>query len=82
MKKWLLHLLGCWVTVTIGLFLATVAGTIAKEQFDIVRNGQLLIQAAVMSLIIIPMIMFLYKQYYQWIGRPKTRCIPLKEDTI
>lgn len=71
MKKWLLHLLGGWVTVTIGLFLATVAGTIAKEQFDIVRNGQLLIQATVMSLIIIPMIMFLYKQLYRWIGKPK-----------
>lgn len=71
MKKGLLLLLGGWATVTVGLFLATVAGTIAEEQFAIVGNGQLVIQATVMSIIIVPIIIYLYQQLYRLIGKPE-----------
>jgi uncharacterized protein len=79
MKKWLLYLLGGWATVTVGLFLATVAGTIAEEQFAIVDNGQLLIQAAIMSIVIIPIIIYLYQQLYKLIGKPEDPVYSLKQ---
>jgi len=78
MKKWLLLLLGGWATATIGLLLATIAGTIAEEQFSIAGNGRLLIQAAVMSIIIVPMIIYLYQQLYKLTGKPKKPVYSLK----
>lgn len=71
MKKWFWYLFGGWATVTIGLFLAVVAGTIAEEQFAIVGNGRQLIQAVVMSIIIVPTILYLYQQLYKRIKKPE-----------
>ncbi|WP_040981111.1 CPBP family intramembrane glutamic endopeptidase [Oceanobacillus jeddahense] len=65
MKNKYIFLLGGWATATIGLFLATVAGTIAEEQFLITRNTRLIIQAAVMSIIVVPIILRLYVKFHK-----------------
>lgn len=78
MKKWIWYLVGGWATVTIGLFLAVVAGTIAEEQFAIVGNGRRLIQAIVMSIIIVPTILYLYQQLYKRIVKPEKPTYSLK----
>lgn len=69
MRKWGLFLFGGWATVTLGLFLAIVAGTVAEAQFSIIGNGQKLIQAVVMSVIVVPAILYLYQRMYQQIGK-------------
>lgn len=77
MKKWLFFLLGGWATVTVGLFLAVVAGTIAEEQFAI-QGGRLIVQAVVMSVIVVPIIFYLYGQLHKWIGKPENPAYSLK----
>ncbi len=68
MKKWGLYLFGGWITVTLGLFLAVLAGTIAESQFDLSGNTRKMIQAVVMSIIVVPVICRLYQQ----IGKKET----------
>lgn len=58
-----------WATVVIGLFLATLAGSIAEEQFMITGNGRQFVQAVVMSVIIVPIVLYLYKQFHKHIRK-------------
>ncbi len=69
MKKYGLFLLGGWATATLGLFLAVVAGTVAETQFAIIGNGRQLIQAVVMSIIVVPVILYLYQRMHKRIGK-------------
>ncbi|MFD1068210.1 CPBP family intramembrane glutamic endopeptidase [Oceanobacillus locisalsi] len=68
MKNKYIFLLGGWATATVGLFLATVAGTIAEEQFLITENARQIIQAAVMSAIVVPIILRLYTKLHKQTG--------------
>ncbi|GIO27431.1 CPBP family intramembrane glutamic endopeptidase [Ornithinibacillus bavariensis] len=68
--KWKLLLLG-WVTITGSLFLGSLSGTVA-EQFGLSRNSQLLIQGLVMSGLVVPIILYLYRHAYRITGvKPK-----------
>lgn len=69
MKRWGLLLFGGWATVTFGLFLATVAGRLAETYLSVVGDGRQAIQAIVMSVIVIPIIMYLYKKLYQRVDK-------------
>lgn len=71
MKKWGLYLLGGWATAMLGLFLAIVAGEVSEAQFAISGNGRKLIQAAVMSIIVVPVILYLYRRMYEQFGKPE-----------
>ncbi len=71
MKKWGLFLFAGWATATFGLFLATITGEIAEIQFSVVGNGRQIIQAIVMSAIIIPITIILYKRMYRETNRPE-----------
>ncbi|AXF57131.1 CPBP family intramembrane glutamic endopeptidase [Salicibibacter kimchii] len=70
MKNWFVLLLGAWATATIGIFLAVIAGDISEEQFRITGDGRQIIQATVMSVIIIPIILFLYRRLHKLTGKP------------
>lgn len=60
-----------WLTATLGLFLAILSGTFVEHQFGISGSGRQLVQAVVMSIIIIPGTLLLYQQLYQQTGKPK-----------
>ncbi|MFA1821714.1 lysostaphin resistance A-like protein [Virgibacillus oceani] len=64
MKNTFSILIAGWATVTVGLFLAVVAGNIVEDQFSITGDGRLIVQAVVMSMIVVPIILFLYKQLH------------------
>ncbi|QGH33670.1 CPBP family intramembrane metalloprotease [Gracilibacillus salitolerans] len=67
--KWILLLIAGWITITGGLFLGALSGNIA-EQFGLARNYQLLIQGLVMSGIVVPIILYLYRYVYRLTGEP------------
>ena len=71
-------LLGGWATVTVGLFLAIVAGDIAEERLLIVGNGRLIVQAVVMSIIVVPIILYLYKLLHKQIGEAEMPSYAIK----
>jgi hypothetical protein len=79
LKKTFSILLGGWAAVTVGLFLAVVAGNVAEAQFSITRNGRLIIQAVVMSMIVVPAVLYLYKQLYRRIGQVETPSYSIKK---
>lgn len=78
MKKWFSLLLSGWATVTVALFLASITGEIAEEQFLITGDGRQIIQAIVMSIIVIPIILFLYKQLHKLTGKVEKPSYSLK----
>lgn len=71
MKRWGLFLFSGWITVTIALFLATVAGRVSELQFSVTGNGIQMIQAIVMSIIVIPIIIYLYKKMHEQMNKPE-----------
>lgn len=71
-RKWILLLLAGWVTITGGLFLSGLSGTIAEQQFGLSRNVRNLIQGLVMSGLVVPPILYLYQHVYRLTGvKPK-----------
>jgi len=62
MKNAWFYVLTGWVAVTVGLFLASFFGSIATENFGITGNGRQLIHAIVMSGVVVPTILILYKK--------------------
>lgn len=67
MKRWLFLLVGAWATIVISLFLATLTGSFI-EKFELSRNVVLLSQGIVMSGLVIPIILYLYKHVYKMKG--------------
>lgn len=78
MKKQLLLLFSGWITVTVGLFLAVLVGRFSKEQFSISGDSQLIVQAVVMSGIVVPITLYLYQKLFKITGVPKTTVYSLK----
>ena len=71
-RKWILLLLAGWVTITGGLFLSGLSGTIAEQQFGLSNNVRKLIQGLVMSGLVVPPILYLYQHVYRLTGvKPK-----------
>ncbi|MDQ0174672.1 CPBP family intramembrane glutamic endopeptidase [Bacillus chungangensis] len=71
-RKWILLLLAGWVTITVGLFLGGLSGTIAEQQFGVPNNVRKLIMGLVMSGLVIPPILYLYQHVYRLTGvKPK-----------
>lgn len=64
-QKWGLLLFLGTLTVIIGLFLAIITGEIFYKNAETISVGQQLIQAIVMSAIIVPITYLLYKQIHQ-----------------
>lgn len=70
--RWILLLIAGWTTLTVGLFLGSLSGTIAEQQFNVSRNIKLFIQGIVMSGLVVPIILYLYRHVYQITGiKPK-----------
>lgn len=69
-RKWGILLFSGWVTATLGLLAATIAGTFVESQFSVVGNGKQVVHAIVMSVIVVPMIVYLYKRLYQQVKKP------------
>lgn len=70
--RWILLLIAGWITLTAGLFLGSLSGTIAEQQFNLSRNIKLLIQGIVMSGLVVPTILYLYQRVYRLTGtKPK-----------
>lgn len=70
-RKWILLIFAGWITITGSLFLSSLSGTVA-EQFGLSRNPQLLIQGLVMSGLVVPIILYLYRHVDRMAGmKPK-----------
>lgn len=69
-RKWGILLFSGWVTATLGLFAATIVGIFVENQFSVVGNGKQVVHAIVMSVIVVPMIVYLYKRMYQQVKKP------------
>ena len=70
--KWVLLVLAGWSTLTGGLFLGSLSGGMAAQLFSLSRNSQLLVQGLVMSGLVVPVILYLYKHVYRMTGdKPK-----------
>ncbi|MEI4623589.1 CPBP family intramembrane metalloprotease [Bacillus pfraonensis] len=70
--RWIFLLIAGWTTLTTGLFLGSLSGTIAEQQFNLSRNIKLLIQGIVMSGLVVPTILYLYQRVYRLTGiKPK-----------
>ncbi|MFP3888328.1 CPBP family intramembrane glutamic endopeptidase [Priestia filamentosa] len=63
--RWILLLIAGWTTLTVGLFLGSLFGTIAEQQFNVSRNIKLFVQGIVMSGLVVPTILYLYQHVYQ-----------------
>ncbi|KYG28725.1 CPBP family intramembrane glutamic endopeptidase [Priestia endophytica] len=70
--RWILLLIAGWIILVVGLFLGSLSGTIAEQQFNVSRNIRLFIQGIVMSGLVVPTILYLYQRVYQLTGiKPK-----------
>ncbi|MBZ6489449.1 CPBP family intramembrane glutamic endopeptidase [Priestia aryabhattai] len=63
--RWILLLIAGWTTLTAGLFLGSLSGTIAEQQFNVSGNIKLLIQGIVMSGLVVPTILYFYQRVYR-----------------
>lgn len=59
-KSKLLLVFGGWATLSAGLFIAVISGNFAEEYFGADESARQIIQAAVMSGFVIPIILWLY----------------------
>ncbi|WP_208588715.1 CPBP family intramembrane glutamic endopeptidase [Gracilibacillus suaedae] len=70
--RWGVLLLAGWATITGGLFLGSLTGTVVAEQFGFTRNYRLLTQGLVMTGVVVPIILCLYQYFYRITGvKPK-----------
>ncbi|MCR8842427.1 CPBP family intramembrane metalloprotease [Paenibacillus sp. SC116] len=71
-KKWIQLLLAGWATLVMGLFLATCSGEVAGQLFGLERQSQKWVQAIVMTALVVPTILYLYRYVYRITGaKPK-----------
>lgn len=78
MKNAWFYVLTGWATVTVGLFLASFFGSIASEQFGITGNGRQVIHAVVMSGVVVPTILILYKKMNKTLPTPRPTAYSMK----
>ncbi|EZH65702.1 hypothetical protein DH09_12680 [Bacillaceae bacterium JMAK1] len=78
MKNAWFYVLTGWATVTIGLFLASFFGSIATEHFRITGDGRQVIHAVVMSGIVVPTILILYKKMNKSLPTPRPPAYSMK----
>lgn len=71
MKRWGLFLFYGWAILTFGLFLAITVGKVVTWQFALGENGVDIVQAIAMSLIVIPITLYLYKKLLQQTNKSK-----------
>lgn len=70
--KWKRLMLAGWSTLVASLFLASLSGEVSAQLFDSSRYSQYFIQGLVMSGLVVPIILYLYKHVYRMIGvKPK-----------
>lgn len=71
MKRWGLFLFYGWAILTFGLFLAITVGKVVTWQFALGENGVDIVQAIAMSLIVIPITLYLYRKLLQRTNKSK-----------
>lgn len=70
--KWKFLMFTGWSTLVASLFLASLFGEASAQLFDAPRYTQYFIQGLVMSGLVVPIILYLYKHVYRMIGiKPK-----------
>ncbi len=58
--------------------MATFAGSIVEDQLLMTRDGRFIVQAVVMSLIVVPSILYVYQRLYRVTGKPTRPVYSLK----
>ncbi|MBD8499583.1 CPBP family intramembrane metalloprotease [Paenibacillus sp. CAU 1523] len=70
--QWIRFMFAGWATVVLGLFLATCSAEVAEQVFGLPRMGQQWVQAIVMTALVVPTILYLYRYVYRITGvKPK-----------
>lgn len=70
--KWISLMLAGWSTLVASLFLASLSGEVSAQLFNSSRYSQYFIQGLVMSGLVVPIILYLYKHVYRMTGvKPK-----------
>ncbi|WP_245583555.1 CPBP family intramembrane glutamic endopeptidase [Paenibacillus assamensis] len=71
--QWIQFIFAGWATIVLGLFLATCSAAVAEQVFGLPRMGQQWVQAIVMTALIVPTILYLYRYVYRITGvKPRT----------
>lgn len=63
-KQWFIYLFVGWITLTLGLFFAIVIGESIERFFPLWENAKEIIQAVVMSFLVLPFTLYLYKKFF------------------
>ncbi|WP_229717027.1 CPBP family intramembrane glutamic endopeptidase [Paenibacillus aceti] len=72
-KKWMLLLLAGWITLVAGLFLSGLSGDAVGQWFGFSIRSQQLVQGFVMSVLVVPITLYLYQRVYRMAGgKPET----------
>lgn len=72
MKRWGSFLFYGWITLTLGLFLAIILGRTSSWMFTDWNEAGNIVQAIMMSILVIPITLYLYKGLCRQTTKPAT----------